>query len=85
MITSLHGKANASGTYGLNAVIGIYLFALASIAAGIFDIIWSKLEPFHQPVVALGDNIAGNKIFIYVGIVHALILLIWKQLSTEPM
>jgi uncharacterized membrane protein len=45
---------------------GVYLFALATIAAGVLDLIWGEFEAAHQPIGALGDNIPGQKIFAYI-------------------
>jgi uncharacterized membrane protein len=45
---------------------GVYLFALATIAAGVFDLIWGEFEAAHQPIGALGDNIPGQRVFAYI-------------------
>jgi uncharacterized membrane protein len=47
--------------------LGIYVFALASIAAGIFDLIWREFEPAHQPVQAFGDHIPGITLMAFIG------------------
>lgn len=49
--------------------IGVYVFAVASVAAGIMDIIWGELDPGHQPLQAWGDHIPGMKIIGYVAAV----------------
>lgn len=46
--------------------IGIYVFGLASVAAGIMDLVWGEFEPAHQPIQALSDHIPGVKILAYV-------------------
>lgn len=46
--------------------IGLYTFSLASIAAGVLDLVWGELEPAHQPLQAWGDHIPGMTIFAYV-------------------
>ena len=38
---------------------GIYTLGLASVVAGILDVVWSGFDPAHQPVQAWGDNIPG--------------------------
>ncbi len=43
--------------------VGIYLYALGSFAAGVFDLIWRDLDTAHQPIQAWGDNIPGVTIF----------------------
>ncbi len=47
--------------------IGVYLFGLASVAAGILDLIWGEFESAHQPIQNLGVHIPGVKIFAYIG------------------
>jgi uncharacterized membrane protein len=64
---------------------GVYLFALATLAAGVFDLIWSEFEAAHQPIGALGDNIPGQKIFAYVTAVWMILAgaaILWRR--TRP-
>ena len=61
---------------------GVYLFALATIAAGVFDLIWGEFEAAHQPIGALGDNIPGQKIFAYITAVWMIIAgaaILWRR------
>src|SRR5215470_1458162 len=61
---------------------GIYLFALATIAAGVLDLIWGEFEAAHQPIGALGDNIPGQKIFAYITAVWMIIAgaaILWRR------
>lgn len=46
--------------------IGAIVLGVASIAAGILDLIWGEFEAAHQPVHALGDHIPGVTFFAYV-------------------
>ncbi len=46
--------------------IGVWVLGLASIAAGILDLIWGEFESAHQPVQAFGDHIPGVTFFAYV-------------------
>lgn len=46
-----------TGTRRITA--GIVVFALASMAAGVLDLIWRELEPAHQPLQAWSDHLAG--------------------------
>jgi uncharacterized membrane protein len=39
---------------------------LATVAAGLFDLIWGDFEAAHQPIGALGDQIPGRTILAYV-------------------
>jgi hypothetical protein len=41
---------------------GVYLYGIASAAAGILDLVWREFEPAHQPIQALSDHIPGVKI-----------------------
>src|SRR5438552_519733 len=45
---------------------GVYLYSLATIAAGILDLIWGEFEGAHQPIGSLGNNIPGLAIFAYI-------------------
>lgn len=45
---------------------GIYLLALGTAAAGIFDLIWGEFESAHQPIQAWGDHIPGQQVFAYI-------------------
>jgi len=61
---------------------GVYLFALATIAAGAFDLIWGEFEAAHQPIGALGDNIPGQKIFAYIAAVWLILAgaaILWRR------
>lgn len=46
--------------------IGVYVFGLASIAAGVLDLVWGEFEAAHQPIQALSDHIPGVKILAYI-------------------
>jgi uncharacterized membrane protein YphA (DoxX/SURF4 family) len=46
--------------------IGVYVFGLASVAAGIMDLVWGEFEAAHQPIQALSDHIPGVKILAYI-------------------
>lgn len=46
--------------------IGIYLLGLATLAAGILDLIWGEFDPGHQPIQSLGKHIPGQSIFAYI-------------------
>jgi uncharacterized membrane protein len=48
------------------ARIGVYLMGLATIAAGILDLIWKNFDPGHQPIDALGFHIPGRAMLAYV-------------------
>ena len=46
--------------------IGVYIYGIASIAAGILDLVWGEFEPAHQPIQAWGDHIPGITVFAYI-------------------
>ena len=61
---------------------GVYLLALATIAAGILDLIWGEFEAAHQPFGALGDNIPGQKIFAYITAIWMILAgaaILWRR------
>ena len=45
--------------------IGVYLYGMASIAAGILDVVWGEFDPAEQPIQAFADHIPGVKILAY--------------------
>jgi len=60
----------------------VYLFAMATIAAGVLDLIWGEFEAAHQPIGALGDNIPGQKIFAYITAVWMIlagVAILWRR------
>jgi hypothetical protein len=46
--------------------IGVYVFGVASVAAGILDLVWGEFESAHQPIQAWGDHIPGVTTFAYI-------------------
>lgn len=46
--------------------VGVYLYGLATIAAGIMDLRWGNFDPSHQPIQAFGDYIPGREILAYI-------------------
>jgi uncharacterized membrane protein YphA (DoxX/SURF4 family) len=42
------------------------LFGLATVAAGIFDLVWGNFDADHQPIQAFGDHIPGVTILAYI-------------------
>jgi hypothetical protein len=38
----------------------IYVYGIASVAAGIMDLVWGEFEPAHQPIQAWGDHIPAS-------------------------
>jgi uncharacterized membrane protein len=44
---------------------GVYVFGLATVAAGIMDFLWGDFESGHQPIQAFGDHIPGRVMFAY--------------------
>lgn len=49
--------------------VGEYLYGIASISAGILDLLWGGFEAGHQPIQAWGDHIPGLAIFAYIAAV----------------
>ena len=61
--------------------IGVYLFGLASAAAGIMDLVWGEFEAAHQPIQALSDHIPGVKILAYVAAIWLIVggaAILWR-------
>ena len=45
---------------------GVYVCGLASLVAGVFDLLWGGFDSAHQPIQAWGDNLAGYKFLAYI-------------------
>jgi hypothetical protein len=45
---------------------GVYVYGIASAAAGIMDFIWGNFDASHQPIQAFGDHIPGQEILAYI-------------------
>lgn len=62
--------------------LGIALFGLASIAAGILDLVWGEFEAAHQPIQALGDHIPGLQLLAYLAAVWLIVggaAILWRR------
>jgi uncharacterized membrane protein len=46
--------------------LGVYVYGLATLAAGIFDLVWGDFDTSHQPIQAFGDHIPGRELFAYI-------------------
>lgn len=45
---------------------GVFVYGIASIAAGILDLIWQDFEHAHQPIQAFGDHIPGREVLAFI-------------------
>ncbi len=62
--------------------IGITVYGMASVAAGILDLIWGEFEPDHQPLQAWGDHIPGVTIFAYIAAIWLIVggaAILWRK------
>jgi uncharacterized membrane protein YphA (DoxX/SURF4 family) len=39
--------------------IAVWILGLASIASGLFDLLWREFDPSYQPIQAFGDHVPG--------------------------
>ena len=39
--------------------IAVWIFGLASVASGLFDLLWRGFDPSYQPIQAFGDHVPG--------------------------
>jgi uncharacterized membrane protein YphA (DoxX/SURF4 family) len=46
--------------------VGVYVLGMATVAAGIFDLVWGDFDASHQPIQAFGDHIPGVEILAYI-------------------
>jgi uncharacterized membrane protein YphA (DoxX/SURF4 family) len=61
---------------------GVYLYAFASAAAGVMDLIWGDFDASHQPIQAFGDHIPGLAILAYftaVWMIAGSVAILWRQ------
>jgi uncharacterized membrane protein YphA (DoxX/SURF4 family) len=67
MSTCLDSKSNpAFSESPARMGIGVYVYAMGSIAAGMLDLIWGDFETAHQPIQSFGDHIPGREILAYI-------------------
>jgi uncharacterized membrane protein len=64
-------KAGPPGRFGdfgglIVTRAGVYLYGLATLAAGVFDLGWGGFDADHQPIQAFGDHIPGVTILAYI-------------------
>jgi len=61
---------------------GVYLYGLATIAAGILDLVWGDFDPSHQPIQAFGDHIPCRTLFAYITAIWMIaggIAILWRR------
>ena len=46
--------------------LGIFVFGLATIAAGVINLVWGNFEAAHQPIQSFGEDIPGRGILAHV-------------------
>jgi len=62
--------------------VGIYVFAVASIAAGVINLIWHDFALGWQPITAFGDAVPGRELLAIVTatwLVIAGLALLWRR------
>jgi len=62
--------------------VGVYVYGIASVAAGIMDLVWGEFEAAHQPIQAFGDHIPGREIFAYLAAVWLVaggVAILWRR------
>jgi uncharacterized membrane protein YphA (DoxX/SURF4 family) len=61
--------------------VGVYLYGLATAAAGVMDLIWRDFDADHQPIQAFGDHIPGREILAYITAVWMIaggVAILWR-------
>ena len=64
--------------------VGVYVYGLASAAAGVMDFIWGDFDSSHQPIQAFGDHIPGREILAYITAVWMIAggaAILWRRSS----
>ena len=62
--------------------VGRTVFGIASIAAGVLDLVWGEFESAHQPIQAWGNHIPGVTVFAYIAalwLIAAGAALLWHR------
>jgi uncharacterized membrane protein len=62
--------------------LGIWVYGLATLVTGLIDIIWGGFEASHQPIQALGKQVAGMHVFAYIAgalLVLAGVAILWRS------
>jgi len=79
----MHGFAR-SGHFGelMGTRVGVYVYGIASAAAGTMDFIWGDFDASHQPIQAFGDHIPGVGILAYITAVWMIVggaAILWRR------
>lgn len=62
--------------------VGVYLYGLATAAAGVMDLIWGDFDADHQPIQAFGDHIPGREVLAYLVAVWMIaggLAILWRR------
>src|SRR5580698_947869 len=62
--------------------VGVWFYGLGTALTGILDIAWGEFDASHQPIQALGNNIAGQHLLAYavgVWLVAAGLAILWRR------
>lgn len=46
--------------------IGVYVYGMAAVAAGVINLAWGGFDAGHQPIQAFGDHVPGRQTFAYI-------------------
>ncbi|PZR73408.1 MAG: hypothetical protein DLM52_11150, partial [Chthoniobacterales bacterium] len=62
--------------------LGIYVYGLATIAAGIINLVWRDFTTSQQPIQVFGDHVPGRELFALVTAVWLLVggaAVLWRR------
>jgi uncharacterized membrane protein len=65
-----------------NTRVGVYVLGMATVAAGIFDLVWGDFDTSHQPIQAFGDYIPGRELFAYITAIWMIaggVAILWRR------
>src|SRR5581483_91833 len=80
--TKDEGRRRGAPHYSTRMRVGIYVFAVASIAAGVINLIWHDFALGWQPITAFGDAVPGRELLAIVTatwLVIAGLALLWRR------
>ncbi len=62
--------------------IGVWFYGLGTVLTGILEIAWGAFDASHQPIQALGKNLAGQPVLAYlagVWLIAAGLAMLWRR------
>jgi uncharacterized membrane protein len=62
--------------------VGVWIYGIATFLTGVLDIVWGDFDTSHQPIQALGKQVAGDHMLAYIAgvwLAVAGIAIVWRS------